>query len=176
MTNDHQSAAMDGEASEAAFVRTYEGVYESSPWIATLAWRAGIPSDEPAVIAGIMRNTVEQAGRQAQLELLRAHPDLAGRLALRNELTPDSASEQRSAGLDQCSPAELAEFQDLNDRYRNKFGFPFILAVRGRKRAEILVAFRDRVGNDVETEFREALNQVHQIARFRIEEIRDVNS
>lgn len=175
MTNDHPSAAMDGKLSKAAFLRTYKGVYESSPWIAKMAWRAGIPLDEPAVIAGIMRNTVEQADRQTQLELLRAHPDLAGRLALRNELTPDSSSEQRSAGLDQCSPEELAEFQDLNARYRNKFGFPFIIAVRGRKRTEILAAFRDRVGNDVETEFREALNQVHQIARFRIEQIHGLN-
>ena len=163
-----------GETTEAAFVRTYEHVYENSPWIAKLAWRSGIHSREPAVIAGIMREIVEQAGRQAQTELLRAHPDLAGRLALRNELTPESASEQSSAGLDQCSPGELAEFQVLNDRYKNKFGFPFILAVRGRNRSEILAAFRDRVGNDAETEFREALDQVHQIARLRLELLRDL--
>ena len=101
--------------------------------------------------------------------VLRAHPDLAGKLAQSGALTEESTSEQAGAGLDQCSAAEFKEFTDLNTIYREKFGFPFILAVKGRHRTEILQNFRDRVPNDIATEFREALNQVHQIAKMRLE-------
>jgi len=101
--------------------------------------------------------------------LLRAHPDLAGKLAISGELTADSTSEQASAQLDKCTPEEFAEFQSLNDRYKEAFGFPYILAVRGRNRQEILENFRSRVDNTPDTEFAEALKQVHRIALLRIE-------
>ncbi len=100
--------------------------------------------------------------------LLRAHPDLAGKLALA-DLTQSSQSEQTGAGLDQCTENELARFTELNDIYKKKFGFPFIFAVKGFHRTDILNAFERRVKNDVETEFNEAINQVHRIARLRLD-------
>ena len=146
------------------FVARFGGVYEHSPWIAEDAARNGPPADPAAA----MRAIVDAAPRAAQLVLLRAHPDLAGRLAVAGELTADSSAEQAGAGLDRCTPGEFAEFQELNARYRDRFGFPFILAVRGHDRASILAAFRRRIDNEPETEFREALGQVHRIAALRI--------
>ena len=102
------------------------------------------------------------------MALLRAHPDLAGKLAVEGELTAESTSEQAGAGLERCSPEEFEEFQRLNDAYTARFGFPFILAVKGYDRAGILAAFRRRVGHDRATELREALDQVHRIARLRL--------
>lgn len=153
----------------AGFLDRYGGVYENSPRIAEEVWDRGEASDEVAALADAMAARVEAAGREKQLDLLRAHPDLAGRLALAGGLTAHSTAEQAGAGLDQCSPEELEAFQELNDAYVGRFGFPFILAVRGRHRREILETFRARAGNDPETEFREALDQVHRIARLRLE-------
>lgn len=151
-----------------SFVARFGGVYEHSPWVAGAVWDAGAVTDDMARLAEAMAAAVEAAGEEAQRELLRAHPDLAGRLAARGELTADSSAEQAAAGLDRCSPAELAEFQRLNDAYKARFGFPFIIAVRGLDRAAILEAFRRRVVHDPATEFREALDQVHRIARLRV--------
>jgi OHCU decarboxylase len=151
------------------FLARYGGVYEHSPWIAAAVWDKGAAMDEAETLAGAMAAEVEAAGEAARLALLCAHPDLAGKLAVRGELTADSTSEQAGAGLDQCSEAEFAEFQRLNDAYKARFGFPFILAVKGYDRAGILAAFRRRAGNDRATEFREALDQVHRIARLRLQ-------
>jgi OHCU decarboxylase len=106
-----------------------------------------------------------------KLALIRAHPDLAGRLAVEGSLTEASTSEQTSAGLDHCTPEEFARFQVLNDAYKARFGFPFVMAVRGRSRAEILDSFARRLKNDRETEFDEALAQIAEIARLRLAEI-----
>jgi len=103
------------------------------------------------------------AGHDRKLALLNAHPDLAGRLALRGELTADSTAEQASAGLDRCTPEEFARFTELNDAYKARFGFPFILAVKGRSRADILEAFETRLSNGPEEEFATALAQVERI-------------
>ena len=153
-----------------AFVSRYGGIYEHSPWIAAAAYDAGLPAaaDGPEGLAAALRLQVEAAAEAQQLALLQAHPDLAGKLALRGVLTADSTSEQADAGLDSCSPEELARFQSLNTRYREKFAFPFILAVKGFDRQEILAIFERRVGNDRPVEFREALDQVHRIARVRL--------
>jgi OHCU decarboxylase len=151
------------------FLARYGGVYEHSPWIAGTVWDAGAVPDDVATLAGAMAARVEEAVLAVQLALLRAHPDLAGKLAVRDELTPESISEQAGAGLDRCSPDEFAEFQRLNDAYKARFGFPFILAVKGHDRAAILDAFRRRVGHDRATEFRQALDQVHRIARNRLQ-------
>ena len=167
MASSCQSGVHGDGNSEEEFLRTYGTVYENSVWIARQAWRSGVECGSPDAVVAALRAVVGTASENAQLELLRAHPDLAGRLALRDALTPE-------AGLDQCSPDELAAFQNLNERYTRKFGFPFILAVRGRTRAQILSKFRQRVENDTHTEFREALEQVHRIARFRIEEVSGV--
>ncbi len=151
------------------FVAAIGGVYEHSPWIAAAAFDKGLTGAEVSALCDTLRSVVEAAGREPQLSLLCAHPDLAGRLAKAGGLTAESTTEQASAGLDQCTDAEFAEFTALNDRYKSRFGFPFILAVRGRTRQEILENFRARVDNDPDTEFREALDQVHQIARLRLE-------
>lgn len=153
----------------AGFLARYGGVYEHSPWIAEAVWDAGAVSDDVDTLADAMAARVEAAEAEAQMALLRTHPDLAGKLAVRGELTADSTSEQVGAGLDLCSPAEFEEFQRLNETYKSRFGFPFILAVKGYDRTGILAEFRRRAGRDRETEFREALTQIHRIARLRLE-------
>ncbi len=154
----------------AAFVARYGGVYEHSPWIAEAAFEAGLDAgaDHAEGLAALLAARVEAADRERQLALLRAHPDLAGRLALAGELTAASSAEQAGAGLDACTPEEFARFRELNGRYVERFGFPFIMAVKGFHRAEILAAFEQRVDNPPETEFRTALDQVHRIARLRL--------
>ena len=155
------------------FVATFGGVYEHSPWIAEAVWDRGLDSRHGAAkaLAAEMRDVVALAGREPQLALLRAHPDLAGRLAVAGRLSEESGAEQSSSGLDQCTKAEFAEFQRLNEAYRARFGFPFIRAARGRHRAEILEIFRSSVGNDAPGECKEALAQVHRIALTRLAQI-----
>lgn len=154
--------------SKSTFVEQFGGVYEHSAWVAEKAYADGLPENvEPLITA--LRRIIEAAGEAPQLTLLRAHPDLAGKLAKTGELTAESTSEQAGAGLDECTPEEFAEFTTLNDTYKAKFGFPYILAVKGRHRVEILDNFRSRVDNSPAQEFREALDQVHQIARLRLE-------
>jgi delta1-piperideine-2-carboxylate reductase len=147
------------------FVARYGNIYEHSPWVAERAWEGGIvPGADPAPV---FRRIVERVGEAAQLALLRAHPDLAGRLGV--ALTAESAAEQAGAGLDRCTADEFAEFQALNARYVERFGFPFIIAVRGLDRPAILDRFRSRVEGDPAAEFRTALDEVHRIAGFRLE-------
>lgn len=151
------------------FIARYGGIYENSPWVAESVWDQGMRGEDPVSLVDPMRLVVDLAGRARQVTLLRAHPDLAGRLAMAGDVTEDSASEQASAGLNRCSKAEFSEFQSLNSTYKEAFGFPFVLAVRGHDRASILGIFRRRVQNDSGQEFREALSQVHKIARLRLE-------
>jgi 2-oxo-4-hydroxy-4-carboxy-5-ureidoimidazoline decarboxylase len=150
------------------FVATLGAIYEHSPWVAEDVWPlrpfAGI--DE---LHAAMSKAVVDAGEPAQLALLRAHPQLAGKAALRGELTTDSTREQQGAGLDQCSPEEYARLHALNAQYEQRFGFPFILAVRGHTRTSILANMAARIDNTREDEFAEALHQVDRIARFRLE-------
>ncbi len=146
-----------------AFLEKYGGVYEHSPWIAEAAFEAG--AETPPQIRDAMKAAVEAAPREKQLALLRAHPDLA----VVQGLTAASTSEQASAGLNQCTQEELEEFQRLNADYKAIFSFPFIVAVRGLQREEILEQFRQRINNDTETEFRTALKQVYRIAGFRLQ-------
>ena len=162
-----QPSRMDRER----FLDAVGGVYEHSPWIAEHVYADGLTGDHDTIagLHGALRNVVDDAARDKQLGLLQAHPDLAGKLAVAGELTAESTAEQASAQLDQCTAEEFGELQSLNDRYKETFGFPFILAVRGRNRQEILQNFRTRVNNDPETEFTEALKQVHRIALLRIE-------
>lgn len=144
------------------FVEKYGSIYEHSPWVAEAAYG----SDN---LVEAMRAAVEAANRDQQLTLLRAHPDLGEKL---DTLTPSSVSEQQGAGLNQCSPEEFAEFQQLNEAYKAKFGFPFIVAVKGLNRLDILQRFRERIHNSPEAEFRTALDQVHRIAGFRLADLR----
>jgi len=153
------------------FVAQFGGVYEHTPWIAEKAFdeQAHLTAAKPSDLAGPFAYLVEAAGPEPQMLLLRAHPDLAGKLARGGSLTAESTSEQAGAGLDQCTQEEFDAFTRLNTEYREKFDFPYILAVKGRHRTEILENFRARVSNGIAEEFREALNQVHQIAKLRLE-------
>lgn len=160
-------SAMD----RAAFVARFGGVFEHSPWVAEAVWESGRVPDGVEALHAAMAAVVRAAGRDRQTALLNAHPDLAGRLAVRGALTADSRLEQAGAGLDRCSPDEHARFTELNDAYRARFGFPFILAVKGRSRAEILAIFERRLGNAPEEEFATALAEVERIARLRLADL-----
>lgn len=165
-------------AADQTFAAAYGGVYERSFWVAEAAAAEGLTGAEPsATIAARMAAVVEAAGQDRQLALLRAHPELAGRLKVGEALTTASHAEQAGARLDQCSPEEFARFQSLNAAYGARFGFPFIIAVTGLDRSDILAAFETRIGHAPEAEFRTALDEVHKIARFRIESLsRDRNA
>ena len=153
------------------FIARFGGVYEHSPWIAEAAYDAGLgpEADEIDVLHGRMAAILLGADRGAQLSVLRAHPDLAGKAAVAGQLTVDSRREQAGAGIDQCSAAEFARFGELNGAYRQKFGFPFIMAVTGAGKAEILAAFETRIHHGIDEEFALALAQVNKIAGFRLQ-------
>lgn len=154
----------------AAFVARFGGVFEHSPWIAEGAFDAGLPADADSA-EGLHRTlcaVLRAAPRARQQALIDAHPDLAGRLARAGRLTSDSTGEQASAGLDRLSEAEYERFTGLNDAYKQRFGFPFIMAVKGRDKAEILTAFEARLGNTPEHEFKTALREIEQIALLRL--------
>jgi 2-oxo-4-hydroxy-4-carboxy-5-ureidoimidazoline decarboxylase len=155
------------------FVALYGRVYEHSPWIAEALWGAGLKPEHDTVegLQQALAAIVDAASRELQLELLNAHPDLAGRLAVRGELTVESSSEQASAGLDKCSPEEFRRFTELNEAYKRKFPFPFIMAVKGKSRAEILEAFERRIHHDEAAEFQTALAEVHKIALLRLRDL-----
>lgn len=150
------------------FIARYAGVYEHSPWVAEQVAQLAADIDDVAQIAALMADCVDNASVEQQLELIRAHPDLAGKAQLAGELTADSTAEQSSAGLDQCSAEEFERFQSLNADYWDKFGFPFVMAVRGSDRAAIINAFAARLENDYELEFETALTEIHKIARLRL--------
>jgi allantoicase len=148
-----------------AFVAAYGGVYEASPWVAQGVFLCAPDLAEPEKMAAAMRSVVNGAGRDRQLALMRAHPELAVKT---ETLSAHSRSEQARAGLSACTPAEAAEFAALNARYRKKFGFPFIIAVAGLGPKQILAAFRRRIENGSPAEFAEALEQIHRIAGLRL--------
>lgn len=154
----------------ARFVELFGGVFEDARWVAEQAFDAG-PFHTVEALHGAMVDAMRRAPRARQLALIRAHPDLAGRAASAAELTAASSAEQASAGLDQCTPAEFERFRDLNQAYKEKFGFPFILAVKGRSRAEILAIFEQRLANPPDAEFTEALDQIAEIARLRLADL-----
>jgi 2-oxo-4-hydroxy-4-carboxy-5-ureidoimidazoline decarboxylase len=152
---------------QAEFVAALGGVVEHSPWIARDAWQAR-PFASVDTLHATMMEVISQATEARQVALLRAHPELAGKAAIRGELTTDSTSEQSGAGLMHCSPQEFSRLTALNRAYNAKFGFPFIIAVKGLDRAAIITRFAERVANDRATEFREALDQVTRISRLRL--------
>ena len=156
------------------FVQVLGGVYEHSPWVAEQA-ATQRPFASAEALAAAMRNAVDTAGIEPQLKLVRAHPELAGKAAVRGELTAESTREQSGAGLNQCSPEEFARLQALNAQYNEKFGFPFILAVRSYDRHGIIDNFSERVENDRDTELRASLEQIHRIAGFRLADLIDAN-
>jgi len=154
--------------SPAAFATALGHVFEHSPWVAERAGRKR-PFASVGALHETMMATVWAAPAASQMALLRAHPELAGKAALRGELTADSTLEQSGAGLAECSAEELVRLTTLNAEYNAKFGFPFILAVKGYDRAGILREFARRVERDPSVEFEEALKQVARIARARLD-------
>ena len=158
---------------EEEFIATFADIYEHSAWVAEQLWRMVCENpkghfDDIQKIKQTMHDIVENSSDEEKLILLRAHPDLAGKAALAGEMTDASKSEQSGVGLDQCSEEELTQFLQLNDAYREKFGFPFIMAVKGASKEQILAEFLSRTPNDVATEFATAMEQVHKIAGFRL--------
>jgi len=154
----------------AAFVARFGGVFEHSPWIAEGAFDNGLgPAQDTATgLHDALSHVFRSAEEDARLGVLKAHPDLAGRLAAAKRLTPESTTEQASAGLDVLTDDERAAFTDLNTRYVEKFGFPFIIAVRGLDKGQILAAFRRRIDHERATEFDAACKQVERIAALRL--------
>lgn len=156
--------------SPADFVRVLGGIFEHSPWVAQ-----GVEKQRPfagvAALHQAMTQCIEAAGHEAQLGLILAHPELAGKAAVRGELTVESSAEQAGAGLDNCSPEEFATLTALNQAYREKFGFPFILAVRGYDRAGIIEQFQRRLGLAPEAEMAESLAQIYKIGRLRLDSL-----
>ncbi len=168
----HPPAAQDrpSRMDRDSFVARFGGIFEHSPWIAERAWalELGPAHDRPAGLHNALARMFRSATRDERLGVLRAHPDLAGKLAAARRLTADSTTEQASAGLDALTDAERARFTDLNARYTERHGFPFIIAVRDHDKPGILAAFERRIANDTETEFAEACAQVERIARLRL--------
>lgn len=153
------------------FVVRYGGVFEHSPFIAERAFDAG-SIEEPLSAVSVHAALAAQfraASEAERLGVLRAHPDLAGKLAIAGGLTEDSRKEQAGAGLDRLSPEEHARFTELNTAYVEKFGFPFIIAVKGLTKDDILAAFELRIHNDGAQELETAAAQVEKIARLRLE-------
>ena len=157
-------------ASEADFVNALGGVFEHSPWVARRV-AAQRPFTSVAALHDAMVGALGRAAGERQLELIRAHPDLAGKAARAGTLTADSEREQAGAGLDRLSEAEYERFHTLNEAYREKFDFPFIIAVKGRDKQSILEAFEFRLRNSQEAEKRRALDEIAQIVRFRLDDL-----
>lgn len=148
------------------FIVRFGGIAEHSPWVAEAA--AGMrPFRDMAAIISAFETAVRDAPRARQLQLLRAHPDLAGRAT---EITQTSRREQQGAGLDSLTGEEYARFTSLNRRYRDTFGFPFIFAVKGATKHQILESFARRIENSPGAEFNTALDNVCTILRFRLED------
>ena len=151
------------------FIRRYGGIYENSAWVAEETYAAAADVSDAGQLAQVFASCVDEAAHARKLTLIRAHPDLAGKAAIAGELTEESTDEQSSAGIDRCTPEENAQFQSLNAQYKERFGFPFVMAVRKSNRGDILRAFAHRLKNDNETEFATALAEIHKIARLRLE-------
>ncbi len=159
-----------GDLDRAEFVAALGTIFEHSPWIAERAWESR-PFSDPDDLMAAMLAVVEAASDEEKLALIRAHPDLAGKAARAGALTEHSTTEQAGAGLDRMSDEEFRRFHRLNDAYKARFGFPFVIAVRGHTRETILAAFEQRLENDQMAETAEALRNIGLIARFRLEDM-----
>ena len=162
--------ALPSQMSREEFVATYGGIFEHSPWIAERAWglELGPAHDCAAGVHNALSRAFRSASHEERLGVLRAHPDLAGKLATAGRLTADSTAEQAGAGLNLLTDEERADFTRLNTAYVEKHGFPFIIAVRDHDKASIRANFERRLGNDTAIEFAEACRQVERIAEFRL--------
>jgi len=154
------------QLSKEAFVEQLGWVFEHSPWVAEKAWERRPWASLEALHHSLVQ-VVREAPKEAQLALIRAHPDLGSRA----RMAQASVSEQKGAGLDALTPAEFERIQTLNRAYTDRFGFPFILAVRGKSKAEVFKAMEERLPNPPDLEFETALEEIYKIARFRLAEL-----
>ncbi|GFM66975.1 2-oxo-4-hydroxy-4-carboxy-5-ureidoimidazoline decarboxylase [Pseudomonas cichorii] len=157
--------------SREAFIAAFGDIYEHSPWIAEEAFDLGLSPelDQIENLHARMSEILLDADYDRQWALINAHPDLAGKAAIQGELTEASTSEQAGAGIHQCTPEEFQRFTELNQAYKARFGFPFIMAVKGSDRHKILAAFEQRINNSAEAEFACALAEINKIALFRLQ-------
>jgi len=155
--------------SQSEFVEIFANIFEKTKWIAEKLYNQK-PFDDFKDLCSKMLGIFETAGKETQLKILEAHPDLADKVTV-NLLTSNSRSEQSNAGLDQCSEEEFNEFKNLNKSYRQKYGFPFVIAVKGKNKIEILSEFKKRILDSADKEFKEAIKQVVKIANLRLNEI-----
>ncbi|MEY8881630.1 allantoinase PuuE [Donghicola sp. XS_ASV15] len=172
-THPHTRKQRPSQMDRETFVGTFGGIFEHSPWIAERAFdlELGPAHDRAAGVHNALARMFRSASYDERLGVLRAHPDLAGKLAAAKRLTAESTSEQSSAGLDALTDEERTQFTNLNTAYTEKHGFPFIIAVRDHDKASILSAFERRIANDSAAEFTEACKQVERIARLRLEDL-----
>lgn len=156
--------------SREAFVAAFADIYEHSPWVAAKAYDLGLDASVDAIdsLHQRMSDILLSADHASQLALINAHPDLAGKAAVQGQLTEASSHEQAGAGIHQCSSDEFQRFTELNEAYKAKFKFPFIMAVKGSDRHQILAAFETRIHNPTDVEFNCALAEINKIARFRL--------
>ncbi len=161
------------ELTKQEFVTKFGGIYEHSAWIAEQAFDQGITKEHDVIDAlhRLMADRFLNASHEEQLGVIVAHPDLAGKAARAGNLTAESTSEQASAGIDTLTDDEFARFTELNDAYKAKFQFPFIMAVKGSNKHAILSGFEERINNTPEQEFARALAEINKIAAFRLADL-----
>ena len=153
---------------ESEFVKVFANIFENARWIAEELYKLK-PFKDFNELSSKMMNIFEMSTKEKKLKILNDHPNLGDKTKI-SSLTQDSLKEQKTVGLDQCTKEEFDEFKKLNDAYK-KFGFPFIMAVKGKSKIEILDNFRKRVNSESEIEFKEAVKQVKKIAELRLENL-----
>ena len=158
--------------SQSEFIKVFANIFENARWIAEELYKQKPFVDFNELSSKIM-NIFEMSSKEKKLKILNDHPDLGDKTKI-SSLTEDSLKEQKNVGLDQCTKEEFSEFKKLNDTYK-KFGFPFILAVKGKSKIEILNNFRKRVNSKQQIEFEEAIKQVKKIAALRLENLNSKN-
>lgn len=170
MPVEQRKTNLPSEMSGNEFVSAFGPIYEHSPWVASRTFDSGISKlwDSLDGLAQALSATLDNASKDEKLALICAHPDLAGKAACAGTLTSESCEEQCSAGLDQCSEDELKRFHSLNDAYKKKFEFPFIMAVKDSNRHLILAAFERRITHSEADEFATAISEINKIARLRL--------
>ena len=154
------------------FVKVFANIFEKAGWIAEELYKQK-PFKDFDELSSKMMNIFEMSSKEVKLKILNDHPDLGNKTKI-SSLTQDSLKEQKTVGLDQCTSEEFNEFKKLNDAYK-KFGFPFILAIKGKSKIEILNNFRKRINSESQIEFEEAINQVKKIASLRLKELNSKN-
>ncbi len=152
--------------SKAEFISIFGNIFEKTEWIAEKCYESKPYYNLDELVSQMMK-IFENIKKEKYLEILNSHPDLA----VEKKLTKDSKNEQKNASLNQCTGEEFTEFKKLNKEYKKKFGFPFIIAVKGKNKEEILNSFRQRITNNINLEFEEAKKQVKIIASLRLSEI-----